>query len=193
MKIFKPIVALCTAIWWPLWSKWRWRKSFTFNVGIEETDKINKTSLDVQALIRKLIKKFHYTSDDYTELWDSLTPPSQLYVDYLAGKVEDDCDGFHSLVYHILSNSGIECYLLTANARKADHCILLCYVEGLWWVVDYSKLYNGFSTAKEAIENYNENFVTKYGAKSAVYNNSLLYYNYNKGRFYGIKLRKIEK
>ena len=179
-------------LWWCFWSNIRFRKAIRNNYGIIIEDKVNNLN-EIKALVKRLYKKFKWTADGPDQLWDAITPPSQTYNHYLAGELKDDCDGFHSLVYYCLYNNEIECYLLTANAAKFSdgHCILLFKYNGKWRVNDYTRVYNGFDTPVEAIENYNEIFPEMYDTKEVVYN-GLISYDFNKGKFHIEKVKKLK-
>jgi hypothetical protein len=77
-----------------------------------------------------LYAKFDYTKDGIDQLGDSITPPPQNYAHYLQDTVKDDCDGFHSLMYHCVKKSGIECYLLSVVSNDGGHCVLVFNVNG---------------------------------------------------------------
>lgn len=178
--------------WWVKWSNFRWRKSIRHNIGITPEDEIGNM-VDLSALVKKLYSYFTWTSDGVTELFDSMTPPPQNYQNYLNGHLYDDCDGFHALVYHCLYNNNIECYLLSTVAVGAGHCILLFKdFDKKWRVNDYTRIYGGFDTPQEAIENYNEKYVKIYKAKSEVCFNNLIKYNYETGKFEKVDLQDLK-
>lgn len=177
--------------WWPMWSNFRWRNSTRHNIGIEPEDKVNNLH-DLDNLLSKLLKKFTWTKDGPDQLYDSITPPPRNYERYQEGLLEDDCDGFHSLVYHCLYNSNIECYLMSTCAVKSGHCVLVLRFEDKWHVVDYGTIYGGFYSLKQAIENYNESYVTIYNTKSEVFFNGLLSYNYIVGKLQSESIKKLE-
>lgn len=169
--------------WWVFWSNFRFRKAVRENIEILEEDKA-RTISEIKSLVKKLYKKFTWTKDGIDQLGDAVTPPPQNYKHYLNGELKDDCDGFHSLVYHCLHNSGIECYLLSVIALNSGHCVLLMKLNNKWRVIDYTDVYNGYDTPQEAIESYNKEYVALYTkAESEVYANSLTRYNYEIGKF----------
>jgi hypothetical protein len=184
LKLFSPFA---NEVWWPNWSNRRWKNAIKY-VELKEEDKLEKlTKANITILVKKLYKNFHWTADGITELWDSITPPAQNYQHYLDGELRDDCDGFHSLVYHCLHNNGIECYLLSAIAVGAGHCVLVFKLNDKWYVVDYSTVLNGYDTLQEAIDNYNIHYVDVYNAESEVVYNGLIQYDYQTGKFSSVK------
>ena len=120
LKTFSP---LANEFWWPIWSNIRWRKAIK-DCEILEEDKVN-TVTEIRRLAKKLYAKFEYTKDGVDQLGDAITPPAQNYSYYLTGSVKDDCDGFHSLVYHCVSKSNIRCYLLSVVSNEGGHCVFL--------------------------------------------------------------------
>lgn len=181
-------------IWWCLWSSVRFAKQERFFHDVATQDKI-KDNLDIIKLAKRVYSKFKYTQDDISQLWDAIVPPPQNYLNYRGGIIEDDCDGFHSAVYHVLANSHIiqDCYLMAVTAKECGHCVVVYRFDNKWYVLDYKKLYQGFDTLKEAYENYNKDYSKKYNAPSGVYYNGFVKYNYNKGVFYLVDISKIQQ
>lgn len=190
--IWKIISTIAVNVWWPFWSNIRWRKSFRNNIGIEEDD-IIKSEKKLISKISDLHIALEYKADDASQLFDAINSPSQLYYDYKKNNnIKDDCDGFHALVFHILYNSKIECYLMTANAIGCGHCICLCKYNNKWHVIDYSHYEDGYDTAAEAIEMYNKIYPVRYKCKEVAYN-GFVTYDYEKGRFKAISKKYLDK
>lgn len=189
---FKKLLINIGLTWWTGWSNFRFRKALKDNVLLDE-DKV-KNCAEIRRLLLRLYDKFNYTDDGVDQLFDAVTPPPQNYQYYLDGEVKDDCDGFHSLLYHCLAKSGIECYLLTVHPTKitSSHCVLLLKLNGLYRVIDYRTIYTGSSTAEEAIATYNEVYPKKYGTPEVIYN-STIKYDYDKGKLVRVYLKKEEK
>lgn len=194
MKLFKTIkrnivktfAPFANEIWWPNWSNIRWCKAAK-SCELQEEDKV-KNVTEIRALVDKLYDKFTWTADDITELGDSITPPAQTYIEYLNGELKDDCDGFHSLVFHCLKNSGFECYLMTCIVENGGHCVLVFKHKDKWYVNDYDKVYTGHTTLQEAVEDYNSIYLKKYHANlSEVLYNGFIIYDYEKTKFYSVK------
>lgn len=188
----KLLFTFATQHWWPFWSNLRHRKAIRFFPYIEDEDIVSDLG-DVKLQVFKLYSSFEWTADGITQLFDCIQPPAQCYVDYKKGLLKDDCDGFHALVHYCLHYSGIESYLLTVNTKKFSdgHCVLLFKLNDKWYVSDYRMVYEGFNTPKKAIEDYNEKYPTKYGCKNKVIYNGLLYYDFEKGKFKGAKINKL--
>ena len=189
---FWKIISDISTLWWCFWSNIRFHKYIRKNIDIKEKYKNINSIEDILKIINELYSKFVYTKDGIDELYDAITPPPQNYQHYLDGELKDDCDGFHSLVYHILYNNKINCCLLTTTALNSAHCILLFKFNNLWYINDYKKIYGGFEDVKETILKYNEIYQNIYKSKPVLFN-ALVKYNYNKGRFYKTSIKKIEK
>ena len=102
-------------LWWVFWSNIRWcRATKNFPLREEDTDKeLANSSVDefyekLPNLINNIYKTFTWTEDGPDQLWDSIRPPAQCYEDAVNGALNDDCDGYHSAIYWILKNNGIE-------------------------------------------------------------------------------------
>lgn len=173
---------------WPAWSNFRWKKSVHGDVMIEEEEKI-KTIPDIRRTACNIYSKFNYEEDGLDELGDSVVPPPQNYLNYKEGTLCDDCDGFHSTMYHFMHGSNIECYLLSVNAIGCGHCVILFKLDDLWRVCDYTSVTEGHSTAAAAISSYDEIFEKVYQTKSKVFYNGLTKYDYLDGKF---KAQSIE-
>ncbi len=178
-------------MWWCFWSNIRFKNALRFDIETKDEDKAFNLK-DIRELVSKLYNKFEWTEDGIDQLWDALTPPPQTYKHYLDGLLKDDCDGFHALVYHCLSSSDIECYLLTANTFSSGHCVLIFRLDNKWHVNDYSYVYKGFDTIEEAIEDYNLDFPKVYNTKEVIYN-GLVEYDYTKGKYKTTSIKKIMK
>lgn len=190
-KVFSPFA---NEVWWPIWSNVRWRNALKDHSVADEY--LVKNLTDIKILVRLLYKKFKWVADDATELGDSITPPAQCYKDFCNGLLEDDCDGFHSLVYHCLAKSGVRCYLMSVVVASGGHCVLVFENKGKWYVNDYNKVYNGFATLREAVEDYNKIYLTSYHKEdNEVIYNGFTEYNYTTGKFKSVKhqLKKLLK
>lgn len=182
-KLFSPFA---NEVWWPNWSNFRWRKALKDHALYEEH--LVKNLTEIKALVKTLYKGFKWTADDIKDLGDSITPPAQCYKDFCNGVLEDDCDGFHSLVYHCLSKSGVRCYLMSVISDDSSHCVLVFNYKDKWYVNDYSTVHNGFNTLKEAVEDYNLEFIKRYCKEgSEVVYNGFIEYNYVTGKFKSVK------
>lgn len=187
--MFKYFGPLFTYLWC-LWSNIRFKNVERFDTKLLEIDRVASLN-DIKTLVKRLYSCFIWTADGIDQLGDAVTPPPQNYKTYMNRPLKDDCDGFHSLVYHCLYNSGIECYLLAVNPAKMGqgHCVLVFKLNDRWYVNDYSKVYNGFTNLKDAIKNYNESYPIRYNTEKVVYN-GLIKYSYDSGKF---SLQNIDK
>lgn len=179
-------------IWWPIWSNIRWSKERKIVCEAKEEHKATNLT-QIKALVKTLYANFKWTKDGADQLWDSVCPPAYNYKRWTEGVLKDDCDGFHSLVYHCLASSGVECYLLCATHMKGGHCILLLKNKDKWYVNDYNKVHSGFATPQEAIEDYNKIYSDTYEkGKRKVEFNSLTAFNYKKHKFINIKIKNLK-
>lgn len=180
-----------TVDWWCFWSNARFKDAEHFNKEVDIEDSVYNF-YDIQQLVRKLYANFEWTADDITELWDAMTPPPENYKIWKQEKLKDDCDGFHSLVYHCLKNSGLDCYLFCVNAIGGGHCVLLFKYNDKWYVNDYTKIYEGFKLPIAAIEDYAAKYKDKYKLKSDVFFYGVVKYDYEDGKFHRVKLKDLE-
>ena len=195
MGLVKIACYIANKLWWIPWSNFRFRHEERFDESVREDYKIDKLIegadsqyfivKTIHSLARALYLKFQYTKDGADQLWDAVLPPPYGYKQFINNeKYKEDCDGFHSLLLQCLHASGIPAYLTVVWALGSGHCVLVCYVNENWYLVDYTAVYIADSL-NELIEKYNEEFVKKYsGCKSKVLYNCFLGYNYKKGKFY---------
>ena len=177
-------------LWWTSWSNFRYRKTVKFYDVIAEEDKANSLAA-IKLIARNIYKKFKYKNDTRADLYDAIVPPTQNYINYTNGIVEDDCDGFHSTLYYCLAKSDIECYLLTANTLGSGHCILLFSYKNEWYIDDYTTLYGGYAHAEVAIESYNKTYEKKYDGK--VIYNGLVKYNFTTGNWEVANIKNLDE
>ena len=182
----KPHYFVANRIWWPTWSNLRWILKRRVKCNVAAADKA--TTIDgIRSLVRKLYSHFDWTKDDWTELWDSVCPPAYNYQRYTKGTLKDDCDGFHALSYHCLYQSGITTIaILSVLQGTSGHAVLIFKLNGSWYVNDYDSVYGGYSSAGQAITEYNKIYIRNYcGGKGTVSYNSLLIWDYNKNKWFG--------
>lgn len=183
MGFIKLCCYIANKFWWIPWSNFRYRKVERFDTTIALNHKIDSFN-DILYVSREMYKNFEYTSDGADKLWDAVCPPPYAYNTIIEkGKFKDDCDGFHSLMCHVLSCNDIPSYLTVVFAKKAGHCVLTFNYNDHWYLLDYTALYGGDSL-EDVITHYNEQFVVEYSAKSKVLYNCFLGYDYKKGKFY---------
>lgn len=173
--------------WWCFWSNIRYCRALRMNSGTKDCDKAS-TLRDIETLVKKLYLNFQYTKDGPKELYDAICPPPQNYFYYTAGVVKDDCDGFHSLSYHCLYNSKIDCYLLSVVSFKSSHCVLLFTLNDKWYINDYTRILCESNSAEETIKKYNAYYTDHYQASEVVYN-ATIKYDYNKCKFKVVKIK----
>ena len=184
IKIFSPFA---NEVWWPMWSNIRWNKVVK-DCEVFEEDRV-KNVTEIRRLAKKLYAKFEYTKDGADQLFDAIVPPAQNYLHYLDGSIKDDCDGFHSLMYHCVNKSGFESYLLSVVSNGGGHCVLVFHANNKWHVNDYTTVHVGCDTLKEAVEKYNEKFLTNYvkSEDGEILYNGFIHYDYETGKFRSVK------
>lgn len=169
---------------WVIWSNiyYKSKKVELHSTQIDSEDKV-KTIDNIDHLVKKLYRYFNYTKDGAELLGDAIIPPCEAYKKYKEGLLKDDCDGFHSLVYHCLIQSGLRAYLLTAQTKKNGHCVTIFRFEGLWYVVDYNNVYGGCRRLEPSIGEFNTYYESNYHKGDKVVINELYEYNYTSGKF----------
>lgn len=182
---------LAVTKWWPFWSNIRFKNTVRSNIPVLAADRVSTLS-DIQQLANKVWDVFSYKKDGFNQLWDAITPPPQNYLYYQAGLVQDDCDGFHSTMYHCLINSGIQCYLLSANSLSGGHCLLVFCLNEHWHILDYTKIYGSWLILDNAVAHYNIVYKEKYSCKHDVWYNALISYDYTTRRFIGLPIKKAK-
>lgn len=171
-------------IFWVWWSNHYYKKHGAELHSTEIDPKDNVKDLQyVRWMVERLYKTFEYTKDSAELLGDAIIPPCEAYKKYKEGKLKDDCDGFHSLVYHCLKQSGFKTYLLTANTGKNGHCVTTFRYMGLWYVVDYNEIYGSCRRLEPSVQEFNDYYSKKYCNNKKVIYNALLEYDYEQGKF----------
>ena len=191
-KILDFLYWLSVTKWWTHWSNIRFRKYIRDDVDVNESDLV-KTVQDIRSVSRKVYSRFRYERDGANQLWDAITPPPHNYTLYREGVVEDDCDGFHSTLYHILHKSNIECYLLAVAGIGGGHCVLVFQLNNLWHVVDYTTVYRGYATICEAVYEYNKKYKEVYDYNKSYIYNAAVKYDYKKKKLLGVTIGKINE
>ena len=169
---------------WIWWSNYHYKKigAELHSTAIDPSDTA-RTMNSLLFLMNKLYDKFHYTKDGADLLYDAMIPPCEAYKQYRNGELKDDCDGFHSLVYHCLKFSGFEAYLLTANSIKSGHCVVIFRMDYFWHVVDYNSIYTSTRTLETSLGEFNDYYSKKYCNGQKVLCNNLYSYDYKQGKF----------
>lgn len=169
---------------WVHWSNFRYRKCIRYVTTTRECEKVYSEE-DIRKAVKIWYNNFQYTKDGIKELGDAIIPPSEAYYKYTQGLFKDDCDGFHSLVYHCLNASKLSCYLLCAKINsKYGHCVLVFNFNNRWYVCDYDSIYGYYNSLNQAVYRYNEIYSENCGLDTnEVKYNCFLKYDYEKGKF----------
>ena len=112
------------------WSNLRWcahRKDTTKEIPTVNADNLNST-------LREVYNNFEWTMDDWTQLFDSMRPAPYVYNLYFGAEntktdFKDDCDGFHTVIYHILKNNGYDVALITVATKPIKNSHTMCAIK----------------------------------------------------------------
>lgn len=178
---------------WVFWSNIRWHKSARFYNEILPEDSNLKTIKAIQETVSRVYSKFKYTADKADQLWDCVTPPPQNYKHYVEDQIKDDCDGWAAVMHYVFYKNDIESYILSVEEKWDGHCVCLFKFKHKWYINDYNSIHEGFYDMNEAINNYNEIYAKEYKPKTPVCHNGLVKYDFEKGKFKLVNLKRIQK
>ena len=153
LKIRIPNFIIKIGNWlWGLWSNLRWCKAKKV-YPLQPVDLISKRDITCSYDVIKFCKEaatrihsnFTWTEDGIDQLKDAIRPPAQCYSDAINSHLDDDCDGFHSALYHIMSQTsllelGLKPYLLSITDRygRGAHCFFIARnIDGKIFIQDY--------------------------------------------------------
>ena len=174
--------------WKPLWSAIRWGKQRKVE-AYELQDHITDDA-EMREMLKNVNNHFTWTMDDATQLFDSYQPVEYLYNLYVDSginntTVKDDCDGCHSIIYHILKENGYDCVLFTIATRPITqaHTMVIYKKDNCYHLINYRNIthYNEGVTIQEIVDDYNK----KHNLKKEWYWN-LHRYDYDKNKFYTV-------
>lgn len=174
--------------WWINWSNYRWKNVERFDTKIDDELLGLNTYVKLSSTACKMYKKFKWTADGADQLFDSICPPPYNYKRYKDGLLEDDCDGFHSLMLHIFRINGIESYLMSVVNTQCGHCILLFKFNNKWYTLDYNSMSKSYENVDDCINAYNDDYASRCNNKKT-FANGFVSYNYEKGKWEN-KLKK---
>lgn len=168
----------------PFWSRIRWCRKRKIE-SEEVTEKVTHTRTSVRSMCQEVYSRFEWTMDDFSQLFDSLRPCGYLYNWYKDSTREeplkDDCDGYHSLIYHILKANGFDCciFSIVTNPMKHSHTMTLYKYNGAYYLVNYTSVKGYFNcTIQDIVDDYNKS----HGFKKEHYWNTQRY-DYEKKKF----------
>ena len=118
---------------------------------------IPKTIVDVERVTHELWNRFAYTHDGWDRLYDSIDSPASCWMRaFEKTPLRDDCDGFHSGMYWLVSKmDGVRnCLLLTVATRgiKQSHTVLFFSLGASFYLVNYRYVSQYLRGLEEAIE-----------------------------------------
>lgn len=173
----------------PFWSRIRWCRKRKIE-AYPLQDHITET-YTIQTMCSDVYRKFTWTMDDITQLGDSYAPVEYMYNQYVDSattgkKFQDDCDGFHSVIYHILTQNGYDCVLFTIATKPItkSHTMVIFKKDDCYYLINYTSVqkYTVGTTIQKIVDTYN----ATHGLKKEHYWN-LHKYDYDKNIFYTVK------
>ena len=147
------------------WSNLRWcthRKDTTKEIPTVNADNLNST-------LREVYNNFEWTMDDWTQLFDSMRPAPYVYNLYFGAEntktdFKDDCDGFHTVIYHILKNNGYDVALITVATKPIKNSHTMCAIKEkieengvektVYRIVDYTSLRGPYTSLQDFVDDY---------------------------------------
>ena len=179
--------------WKPFWSAIRWGKQRKVE-AYELQDHITDDA-EMREMLKNVNNHFTWTMDDATQLFDSYQPVEYLYNLYVDSginntTVKDDCDGCHSIIYHILKENGYDCVLFTIATRPITqaHTMVIYKKDNCYHLINYRNIthYNEGVTIQEIVDDYNK----KHNLKKEWYWN-LHRYDYDKNKLNTVKKKNF--
>ena len=167
--MFDKIIGFIAKIWLsyikPYWSRFRWRDRLAGDTLPVPKNII--TRADIQSFLNECYPVFEWTMDGITQLTDSYRPLPYLYNEYYdakkaggAAKFKDDCDGYHTVVWHVLNANSIECALITLVTKPFTKSHTMCAykaTEGgrtVYYVIDYNWIRGVYTSLEDFVNAY---------------------------------------
>lgn len=119
---------------------------------------------DIRNIAKVIYNKFVYKHD----FIDEIHQPPQCYKNYLYNKLVDDCDGFHAVLFHILSKNNITCYFITYIPKNMNgHTFIIFKYYNKYGYIDYNSVQYGQQQINETINKikqykYNSDYLAHY-------------------------------
>lgn len=139
-------------------------------------------AVNTKSILKEIMSKFTYQYDGPSDLFDYMAKPEQCYLSYLTGKLQDDCDGYHGCVYHILTKNGYDCALLTYLVPDLTQChtCVVAKAENQYFLVDYTniKAYRDLDTLLSVLKLN----------KPEMFDFNLVKFDYSKQRYYIVNM-----
>ena len=190
--MIKLIAMFWCNVWRNFWSWIRWHKY----TKIESMPVPEVNDENLRTTLFRRYSAYDWTADDITELGDSFCPPQYCFnenekamMKTPKGKYEDDCDGWHAMVYHILKNNGYNVALITVVTKPFTQSHTMTVIRDVnestgeisYRVVDYTAVKGPFSTLQEFVDQYS--LPVRYWCLQA--------YNDKKGKYYNLKKKEF--
>lgn len=98
---------------------------------------------------------YSYTADSPLQLWDTMRPAPECWLNMAGGTLRDDCDGIHAAMGWGIRKVYPNWVLLTAACLPLGNSHTVLAIPELWWLVDYTKVVecNSFVGAVDYLKN----------------------------------------
>lgn len=167
-QIEKPTIIDKIVIWFskfwlnhfkPWWSHLRWHKHLE-----DESCAIPKvTRRTMESALKDIYAHYKWKADGFSELTDSYRPIPYIYNMYVQAAesstiFEDDCDGFHSVVYHLFQQNGYDCALITLVTKPftKSHTMCAFRIKDAYYVVNYQRISGPYMSLQDFVDAYND-------------------------------------
>lgn len=168
-SILDKIIGFVAMVWLryikPSWSHFRWRDRLAGDTLPVPKNII--TRADIQSFLNECYPVFEWTMDGITQLTDSYRPLPYLYNEYYdakkaggGNKFKDDCDGYHTVVWHVLNYNSIECALITLVTKPFTKSHTMCAYKvkesgaAKYYVVDYNSIKGPYKDLESFVDFY---------------------------------------
>lgn len=167
----RPITKFFAMLWLKylrnFWSMIRWngkRKEVS-----REMISVNDGNL--KSTLKDVYSHYQWAMDDVSQLFDSMRPAPYLYNQYLEAKlndkvVEDDCDGYHTIIYHMLKNNGYRVALITLVTDPISQSHTMVAIKDIiddgtvsYRVVNYTAITGPYITLEKFVEQYKHDVI----------------------------------
>lgn len=165
---FSKIVAVLMDFWLnkvkPGWSRVRWGKHVE-DAGLLVPEVKQDTMRD---FLYEAYASFKWTADGITQLFDAYQPIpfawnqcKEAMESEGAKKFKGDCDDYHAMVYHVLTQNGFDCALITLMTKPLKNSHTMCMFIGKdqngdnkYYVVDYNMVLGAYDKIEDFINGY---------------------------------------
>lgn len=174
------------------WSNLRWCRHRK-----DESEAIPEVNADnLNSVLREVYNNFEWTMDDWTQLFDSVCPAPYIYNQYVEAEKNNtvfhgDCDDYHTVIYHILKNSGYDVALIAVATKPIQQSHTMCAIKEkieengvektVYRVIDYTTIRGPYTSLQDFVDDYH--YPVRYW--------SLDQWDYNKKKFRGVSKKEF--